>query len=269
MLGAIAGDIIGSIYEHANIKTKDFPLFGEDCRFTDDTVCTIAVADCLMNKGDFADYLGRYTLRHHTRGFGGMFMRWAKQWEREPYDSWGNGSAMRVSSVAHFAKDEGEVLRLAEETSAVTHSHPDGIAGAQATALAMWMAKEGADGPIIRQEITDRFGYDLTQSVDDIREWYTFDVSCAGSVPQAITCALEATDYEDAIRNAVSIGGDTDTIACIAGGIAEMMFGLPDEIAVTARGFLTDDLADVVDGFGERVRSFSEPNRPAVKLRSW
>jgi ADP-ribosylglycohydrolase len=268
MLGAIAGDIIGSIYEHANIKTKEFPLFGDGCRFTDDTVCTIAVADCLLNEGDFADYLGRYALRYHTRGFGGMFMRWAKQWEREPYDSRGNGSAMRVSSVAHFARDEGEVLRLAEEQSAVTHSHPDGIAGAQATALAMWMAKEGADGPIIRQEITDRFGYDLTQSVDDIREWYTFDVSCAGSVPQAITCALEATDYEDAIRNAVSIGGDTDTIACIAAGIAEMMFGLPDEIAATARTYLTDDLRTVLDGFGEHVRSFNEPNRPAVKLNT-
>jgi ADP-ribosylglycohydrolase len=260
MLGAIAGDIIGSIYEHANIKTKDFPLFGDGCRFTDDTVCTIAVADCLMNEGDFADYLGRYTLRHHSRGFGGMFMRWAKQWEREPYDSWGNGSAMRVSPVAHFAKDESEVLRLAEEASIVTHSHPEGIAGAQATALAMWMAKVAVDSATIRKEITGRFGYDLTQSVDDIREWYTFDVSCAGSVPQAITCALEAADYEDAIRNAVSIGGDTDTIACIAGGIAQTMFGMPDEIAVTARAYLTEDLSAMVDAFGEHVRSFNELN---------
>ena len=260
MLGAIAGDIIGSIYEHANIKTKDFPLFGDGCRFTDDTVCTIAVADCLMNEGDFADYLGRYAMRHPNRGYGGLFMRWAKQWEREPYDSWGNGSAMRVSSVAHFAREEGEVLRLAEEASAVTHSHADGIAGAQATALAMWMAKEGSDSHTIRHEITERFGYDLSQSVEDIREWYTFDVSCAGSVPQAITCALEAMDYEDAIRNAVSIGGDTDTIACIAGGIAEIMFGLPDEIAATARTFLTEDLSAVVDGFGEHVKSSNERN---------
>ena len=268
MLGAIAGDIIGSIYEHANIKTKNFRLFGDGCRFTDDTVCTIAVADCLMNEGDFADYLGRYTLRHHTRGFGGMFMRWAKQWEREPYDSWGNGSAMRVSPVAHFARDEGEVLRLAEEASTVTHNHPDGIAGAQATALAMWMAMEGAYSSSIRQEITNRFGYDLTQSVDDIREWYTFDVSCAGSVPQAITCALEATDYEDAIRNAVSIGGDTDTIAFVAGRIAETMFELPDEIAVTARTYLTDDLETVVDGFGGHVNSLDEPIQPAFELNT-
>ena len=260
MLGAIAGDIIGSIYEHANIKTKDFPLFGDGCRFTDDTVCTVAVAACLMNGGDFADYLGRYTLRHPNRGYGGMFMRWAKQWEREPYESWGNGSAMRVSSVAHFARDENEVLELAKVSSAVTHSHPDGVAGAQATALTMWMAKEGADSPTMRHEITERFGYDLSESVDDIREWYTFDVSCAGSVPQAIICALEAMDYEDAIRNAVSIGGDTDTIACIAGGIAEIMFGLPDEIAATARTFLTEDLSAVVDGFGEHVKSSNERN---------
>ena len=251
MLGAIAGDIIGSIYEHANIKTKDFPLFGKGCRFTDDTVCTVAIADCLMNDSDFAEYLGRYALRHPNRGYGGMFMRWAKEWDRKPYDSWGNGSAMRVSPVAHFATDEAAALQLAEASSAVTHSHPHGIAGAQATALTMWMAKEGVDTATIRQEITDRFGYDLSQNVDEIRGWYTFDVSCAGTVPQAITCALEAADYEDAIRNAVSIGGDSDTIACITGGIAEALFGLPEEIGRSAKTYLTDDLVDVVDRFFE------------------
>lgn len=249
MLGAITGDIVGSVYEHANIKTKDFPLFSEGCRFTDDTVCTIAIADCLMNDGNFAEYLGNYALRHPSRGYGGMFLQWAKQWERKPYGSYGNGSAMRVSPVAYVSRDEQELLEIAKQTSIVTHDHPDAVAGAQATALAMWMAKNGSDAATIREEIIARFKYDLAPSVDDIRPSYQLDVSCAGTVPQAITCALEGSDYEDAIRNAISIGGDSDTIACIAGGIAEVMFGLPDEIAEMSRGYLTDELVETVDRF--------------------
>ena len=255
MIGAIAGDIIGSIYEWSNIKTKDFPLFGAACDFTDDTVCTVGIADWLITNGDLSDTLANYVLRHPTRGYGGMFRDWANQLERKPYNSWGNGSAMRVSPVAHFAKDEGEVLALAEKSAAVTHSHPDGIAGAQATALTMWMAREGANADAIRQMIIDRFDYDLSQSVEEIREWYKFDVSSAGTVPQAITCALEARGYEDAIRNAVSIGGDTDTIACITGGIAEVMFRMPEEIKTTARAYLPDDMIEVVDQFSEIVAS--------------
>jgi ADP-ribosylglycohydrolase len=254
MLGAIAGDIIGSIYEHENIKTKDFPLFGEGCQFTDDTVCTVAVADWLMNGGDLSDVLGGYVLRYPNAGYGGMFWEWANQWDRKPYKSWGNGSAMRVSPVAHFASSEQEALSLAEQSSAVTHSHPDAVAGAQATALTMWLARGGADIPTMRQAITERFGYDLSQTVDEIREWYEFDVSCAGTVPQAVTCALEAVDYEDAIRNAVSIGGDTDTVACITGGIAEVMFGLPEEIKTKTRTYLTDDLINMADSFIQFVR---------------
>jgi ADP-ribosylglycohydrolase len=255
MLGAITGDIVGSIYEHNSHKSKDFPFFGEGCRFTDDTVCTIAVADCIMSDGDFSDYLGSYALRYSNRGYGGMFKRWATQWDRKPYGSWGNGSAMRVSSVAHMARDEQELLDLAERTSEVTHNHPDAIAGAQATALAMWMAKCGADAVVIRKEIASRFDYDLSRSVDEIGQTYEFDVSSAGTVPQAITCALEGSDYEDVVRNAVSIDGDTDTVACIAGGIAEMMFGLPEKITETARGYLTDELVVVLDKFTGQVRS--------------
>jgi len=251
MLGAIAGDIIGSIYEHANIRTRDFPLFGDGCRFTDDTVCTVAVADCLMDAGDFSEYLSRYALRYPGHGYGVMFRRWAKQWQREPYGSYGNGSAMRVSPVAHFARDEADALALAEKSAAVTHSHRDAIAGAQAVAWVMWAASEGASAVSIRAEVSRRFGYDLSQSVDQIRDWYSFDVTCAGTVPPAIVCALEATDYEDAIRNAVSIGGDTDTIACITGGIAEVMFGLPQQIGAEARSYLTDDLVRVLDRFSE------------------
>ncbi len=252
MLGAIAGDIVGSIYEHRNIKTKDFPLFGEGCSFTDDTVCTVAIADWLASGGDCAEHLRRHVRRHPSRGYGVMFSQWAN-FGGGPYNSWGNGSAMRVSPVAHLARDEQELLDLAEKSAAVTHNHPDAVAGAQAVALAMWMAKAGAEAPTIRREISERFRYDLSQTVDEIRPWYDFDVSCAGTVPVAIICALEATDFEDAVRNAVSIGGDTDTIACITGGLAEVMFGLPDQIAETSRGHLTGDLIEVVDRFWEFV----------------
>ncbi len=252
MLGAIAGDIVGSIYEHRNIKTKDFPLFGARCGFTDDTVCTIAIADCLMAGGDFADYLRRYARAYPNRGYGGMFQQWAMG-GGGPYNSWGNGSAMRVSPVAHAARDERDLLDLAARSSAVTHDHPDAVAGAQAVALAMWLARAGADAASIRREIAARFGYDLSPSVDEIRPHDRFDVSAAGTVPQAITCALEATGYEDALRNAISIGGDSDTLACIAGGIAELLFGLPDDIAATARRHLTDDLRAVVDQFPTAV----------------
>ncbi len=248
MIGAITGDIVGSIYEGRNIKTKEFPFFGDGCRFTDDTVCTVAVADCLNNEGDFADYLRRYVRRHPHRGYGGMFRQWASS-ETGPYNSWGNGSAMRVSPVAHVARSEAELLEMAKRSSAVTHNHPDAIAGAQAVALSMWMAIAGTDADVIRREVADRFNYDLNQSVDEIRPDYSFDVSCAGTVPEAITCALEATDYEDAVRNAISIGGDSDTIACITGGIAEVMFGMPNEIADRATNYLTDDLIDALDRF--------------------
>lgn len=250
MIGAITGDIVGSIYEGAAFKSRDFLLFGKGCRFTDDTVCTVAVADCLMHDGDFASYLRAYVRRHPHRGYGGMFRQWAFS-DTGPYNSWGNGSAMRVSPVAHVARDEAELMELAESSSAVTHNHPSAIAGAQAVALTMWMARAGTEPNSIRHEIGRRFGYDLTRTVDEIRPDYEFDVSSVGTVPQAITCALEATSFEGAIRNAISIGGDADTLACIAGGIAEAMFGVPSGISNAARGYLTEDFIDVVDRFSE------------------
>ncbi len=257
MLGAIAGDIIGSRFEHDNHKSKDFDLFHSDCRFTDDTVCTVAVADCLLNDGDFAEYLGRFATLYSSRGFGGMFLRWAHQWDRQPYGSYGNGSAMRVSPVAYIARDEGEVLDLAERSAEVTHNHPDAITGAQATALAIWLGRNGSDADEIRSATVARFGYDLSQTVDEIRPGYSFDIRCVGTVPPALVCALEAESFEDAIRNAVSIGGDTDTICAIAGGVAESLFGLPEEIETTARGFLNAELLDVVDRFREKCAEHS------------
>jgi ADP-ribosyl-[dinitrogen reductase] hydrolase len=175
---------------------------------------------------------------------------------RKPYNSWGNGSAMRVSPVAWVATDEEEMMALARASAEVTHSHPEGIKGAQATALAIWMARRKTPPNTIRSTITNRFGYDLTESVDSIREWYCFDVSCAGTVPQAIICALDADDFEDAIRNAISIGGDSDTLAAITGGIAEAMFGVPQEIEEKARSYLPAGFIQIIDRF---VAARSDP----------
>jgi len=253
MLGAIAGDIIGSIYEAAPIKTKDFPLFGPGVRFTDDSVCTVAVADALMQGGDFADTLRAYVRRFPGRGYGGMFARWAMTPGMPAYGSWGNGAAMRVSPIAHWARDEAELLDLAAASAAVSHDHPEAIAGAQAVALAMWLARRGSERSEIRATIERRFGYDLEQCVDQIRAWYRFDVSCKGTVPPAIVCALEAEDYQNAVRNAISLGGDSDTLACITGGIAEILYGLPVEVGREARALLAVPLRAVVDRFYEKV----------------
>jgi ADP-ribosylglycohydrolase len=249
MLGAIAGDIVGSIYEAAPIKTKDFPLFRHGVRFTDDTVCTVAIADALLSGGDFAQYLRAYVRRYPGRGYGAMFARWAHTPALPAYGSWGNGAAMRVSAIAWLAVDEAAALATAARTAAVSHDHPEAIAGAQVAVLAAWLARHGADRATIRREIAGRFGYDLDQSVERIRSWYAFDVSCQGTVPPAIVCALEATGYEDAIRNAVSLGGDADTLACIAGGIAEALHGLPPDIAAKARSRLDARLLGVIERF--------------------
>ena len=249
MLGAIAGDIIGSIYEAAPIKTKRFPLFGAGVTFTDDTVCTVAIADALMSGGDLARFLRAYVHRYPGRGYGGMFARWAHDPDMPAYGSWGNGAAMRVSAVARLAADEAEALATTARTAEVSHDHADAVAGAQATVLAAWLARRGAAPTVIRSEITARFGYDLTQPVDQIRAWYAFDISSKGTVPPAIVCALEADGYEAAIRNAVSLGGDSDTLACITGGIAEALHGIPAEIAEKARSYLDADLLRVVDRF--------------------
>ena len=266
MIGAITGDIVGSIYERRNIKTKEFPFFGDGCQFTDDTVCTIAVADCLIHDGDYAEYLRWYVNQHPYRGYGGMFQEWAFS-DMGPYNSWGNGSAMRISSVAHIARDERELLTWAEQASEVTHNHPDAIAGAQAVALVMWMSMNDETPGVIREEIAGRFHYDLSRTVDDIRPDYSFDVSCAGTVPEAITCALEAADYEDAIRNAISIGGDSDTIACIVGGIAEVMYGVPPKIAEHARSYLTEDLMAALNQFDRHTSTLTLKLNKAPETR--
>jgi ADP-ribosylglycohydrolase len=253
MLGAIAGDIIGSIYEISNHRSKEFPLFSDGCRFTDDTVLTIAVADCLMNNGNYTEYIKTYARRYPTRGYGGRFIQWMNSDEMEPYNSWGNGSAMRVSPIGFACQELSEVMLAAKQTAEVTHNHPEGIKGAQATAIAIFMARSGQSKEQIKTAIAESFGYDLTPTLDEIRPNYKFDVSCQGTVPQAITAFLESTDFEDAIRNAISLGGDSDTLACITGGIAEAYYGgIPKAIAEKVMGYLTPRTRQVVEEFMQR-----------------
>ncbi len=249
MLGAMAGDIIGSVYEARPIKSKAFPLFHAAARFTDDTVCTIAVADAVLSGADIAATLRKWVRRYPGAGYGGMFLQWARIEGMGAYGSWGNGAAMRVSPAGWLGRDESDVLALAAASAAVSHDHPKAVAAAKATALAIWLARIGTDREQIRRRITADFSYDLTSTVDEIRPGYAFDVSSEGTVPPALVSAFEATDYEDAVRNAISLGGDSDTLACIAGCVAEALYGLPDPIAEEARRRLPADMLGVLQRF--------------------
>ena len=250
MLGAIVGDIVGSIYEFNNHRSKDFPLFGEDCKFTDDTVLTIAVADCLMNNGNYNEYIKNYARKYTGRGYGGRFRQWISSESMEPYNSWGNGSAMRVSAVGFAYNDLEAVMNEAKRSAEVTHNHPEGIKGAQATAVAIFMARKGQSKEQIKAAIAQSFGYDLNRTVDEIRPTYVFNESCQETVPEAIIAFLESKDFEDAIRNAISLGGDSDTLACITGGIAEAFYGgVPEDIAKNALSYLDSNMREVVEKF--------------------
>lgn len=253
MLGAIAGDIVGSVFEGSGRKEMDFPLFSPRSTFTDDSVLTIAVAAVLLDGGDYASRLRHYGRKYPDRGYGASFYQWLHDDSLGPYNSWGNGSAMRVSPVGFAAKTIDEVLNEAERSATVTHNHPEGVRGSQATALAVFLARHGASKSEIRRELTERFGYNLKRTVGEMRPGYMFDVSCQGSVPESIICFLDSSDFEGAIRLAVSLGGDADTMACIAGGIAEAFYGdAHDIIATEVRNRLSEDLLDIVDRFRAR-----------------
>ena len=253
MIGAIAGDIIGSVYEHHNITITDFPLFDSHCRFTDDTVLTVAVADCLLHGKGYAETFREYFHRYTYAGYGPGFRRWAQGPARGPYYSMGNGSAMRVSPVGWAFDSLEEVLDEAKRSAEVTHNHPEGIKGAQAVASAIFLARTGSTREDIASYITETFGYRLDKPIDEIRKHYKFDVTCPGSVPQAIRAFLESGGYEDAIRKAISIGGDSDTIACITGGIAEAFYkGVPQEIVKFAMERLDNALGQVIVEFQQR-----------------
>jgi len=253
MIGAIAGDVIGSVFEGHNIKSTEFPLFSSYSRFTDDTVLTVAVAYSVLKNTDYVESLKMFGLRYLNAGYGGFFIRWMLSDDTKPYNSWGNGSAMRVSPIGFAFDSIEDVLNEARKSAEVTHNHPEGIKGAQATALSILLARKGKSREDIKKEISQRFGYRLDQTLDEIRPDYCFDVSCQGTVPQSIIAFLESTDFEDSIRMAISIGGDSDTIACITGGIAQGFYKeIPESIVSNVRKRLPEEFLSVIDEFNLR-----------------
>lgn len=270
MYGAILGDMIGSPYEFdRGKKTKDFPLFIEESHFTDDTVMTIAVADALLGVTaeapdgviceDIISSLHRWGRKYPHAGYGGRFRNWLRSGDREPYGSYGNGSAMRVSSVGWLYDTIEETRRIARLTAQVTHNHPEGIKGAEATASAIFLARTGSSKEEIRDYIIREFEYDLSRTCDEIRPQYHHIVSCQQTVPEAVTAFLEGTDFEDVIRTAVSLGGDCDTLTCIAGSIAEAFFGVPILYEAECKARLPEDMLTVMSRFDE-ARGRTEGN---------
>ncbi len=250
LLGAVCGDMVGAPYEFKNTKNYDFKLFPSRSRFTDDTVCTIGVADALLGGRPFSESVREWCRKYIDAGYGGLFRRWITSDSMEPYNSWGNGSAMRVSAVGAFACSLDEALELAKQSAEFTHNHPEGVKGAQATAAAIHYALTGRSKEEIKSMVEERFGYDLSRKYDDIQPDYRFEVSCQKSVPESIICFLESHDYESAIRKAVAMGGDADTMGAITGGIAAAYYGeIPYYILAPALKLLPDDMLEVVNRF--------------------
>jgi ADP-ribosyl-[dinitrogen reductase] hydrolase len=266
VLGAIAGDIIGSAWEANGEKRYAFPLFTEHSRFTDDTAMTVAVAHAILTDGDYAKAMRAVGRRHPLVGYGQRFQDWLFDASMGPYGSYGNGAAMRTSPVAEAARSLDEALSEAQRCAALTHDHPDGVTGAQAVAMAVFLARSGAGKDSIRREVASRFAYDLNRRLADVRPGYSWDLAASRSVPEAILCFLEAESYEAAVRNAVSLGGDADTMACIAGAIAEAHWGaVPASIARPVRDRLPDEFTRVLEAFEAR---FPQP-RPSPVDASW
>jgi ADP-ribosylglycohydrolase len=261
MLGAIIGDIVGSPFEFARHKSKLFELFSSESSFTDDTICLIAVADSLLNNTDPSDSLRGWCRQYPAPmgGYGARFCRWVFDNSMGPYGSKGNGAAMRVAPVAFLAGSAQEVVRLARHVTAVTHDHPDGLRGAEATAFAIWMARNGASVQEIRSRIASDYRLDLSRSVEEIRPTYQYSELCLDTVPEAIVCALEAKDFEDALRNAVSLGGDADTLAATTGGLAEALYGIPNDVRSTALAYLDEPLRAVLRRFEDVVSPIPRP----------
>lgn len=249
MLGAAIGDVVGSRFEHHNYKGTDFPFFTPDCTFTDDTVCTVAVAEWALNgfQDDLVAIMRKWGNKYPNAGYGGTFYHWLDpNVDPQPYNSWGNGSAMRVSAVGWLCDDLESVLALAKRSAEITHNHPEGIKGAQAVAAAIFLARTGESKEGIKTFIEQVFGYNLDQTCDEIRPVYQFDVSCQGSVPQAIIAFLESDSFESAIRLAISLGGDSDTLAAIAGSIAEAFYPVPESMKKTMAYFLPQEMLDIL-----------------------
>ena len=264
MYGAILGDIIGSPYEFdRGNKTKDFPLFSRYSEFTDDTVMTIAVADAFLPvQPDMEDdtirqrvvaKMQKYGRLYPQAGYGGRFRHWLRDQHPQPYNSWGNGSAMRISSIGWLYNDLETVHRMARLSAEVTHNHPEGIKGAEATASAIFLARTGSTKAEIKAYIEENFHYDLSRTCDEIRPDYYHVESCQETVPEAITAFLEGQSFEDVIRTAVSLGGDCDTLTCIAGSMAEAFYGVPEELKTECRKRLPGDLQEVLIRFDSAI----------------
>lgn len=257
MLGAIIGDIVGSVYEFNNIKTKEFPLFSEKSNYTDDTVMTLAVLDILQNgyendKEKIIDTFKKWGRAYPDAGYGSRFFYWVLGYDRDPINSYGNGSAMRVSACAWYGKSEEEVIDLATKVTEVSHNHPEGIKGAVVTALSIYYAKIGKSKEFIK-EYASKY-YNLDFNYNDLVKNYEFNETCQNTVPEAISCFLISNDFEDSIRTAISIGGDSDTLAAITGSIAEAFYGIPEAIKIKAISFLDVELKDILVEFGEEFR---------------
>ena len=247
MWGAIIGDIVGSVYEWNWIKTKEFEFFSPRGHFTDDSVCTAAVADMLLHDRPAASTLQEWCRLHPDMSYGNWFRtRWMCDESPKPYNSFGNGAAMRVSPAAFLNRDDlPAALAASDRVTAITHDHPEGMKGARATVHAVWLALNGEDPAAIRATVEAEYRYDLSRTVDEIRPDYEYNETCQETVPESITCALESTSFEDAMRNAVSLGGDSDTLAAIAGPIAEALHGIPGEMRAAARERYLGDAPDI------------------------
>ena len=258
IMGAIIGDIVGVPYEFKEHKSTEFKLFSQQSQLSDDTVMTVAVAEWLLTSGNLAETMRKWGKSDPYAGYGGMFYRWLfpqNESEKQPYNSYGNGSGMRVSPCGYFAKTLDEALDLAKQSAEVSHNHPEGIKGAQAIASAIFLARSGRHKKEIKRYIENNFNYDLSRTCDDIRPKYSFNECCQTSCPEAIIAFLDSHDYESAIRLAVSLGGDADTLACMAGGIAAAYYGVPQWILKEGRKRLTKEMLEVVDKFDELTNS--------------
>lgn len=261
MYGAIIGDVVGSPYEFSRNKKKNFsPLFHPKAGITDDSIMTVAIADCLLNEIAPAEAMRSWARRVYPTdslgGYGVGFMKWLSAPEvQPPYNSYGNGAAMRVSPVGWLFDDLEVALEVAKLVTEVSHSHPEGIKGAQALVLAMNLAKKGVDPEAIREAVQDMFGYDMDRDVDTCREQHFYNETCQHCVPDAIICTIEASDFEDSIRNAISLGGDADTIAAMSGGLGEVMFGIPAGLIHSVEPYLSSEFRPVLDQFYTKISS--------------
>ena len=257
MLGAIAGDIIGSVYEFTSVKPDmDFPLFVKDSEFTDDTVLTVALADSILSNIDYNDKLAEYYHLYPHCSYGSRFHLWAARKEQKPYNSWGNGSAMRVSPFGWAYNDLETVLQKAKESAEVTHNHPEGIKGAQATAASIFLALTKHSKDEIKEFVEKNFEYNLDLDLEDLRKNYRFNESCQETVPEAIYTFLISENFEDSIRKAIYIGGDSDTLACINGSIAEAFYGgVPEEIKSEVYKRMDNRITIITNDFREKFIS--------------